>query len=79
MILYTFMLFLSSANAKKGGGDAAETTDAASTPASTAVEADVPSDGNSRVRKSLVGSITSFIKSLTILPYPPIFDWTMHG
>ena len=71
MFLYTFMLLLSSANAKKGGGDAPESTDAATTSASTAVEADVPSDGNSRkFAKSLVG--------LNITKFRPISDGLIY-
>ncbi|MEC8382157.1 MAG: hypothetical protein VXZ96_17635 [Myxococcota bacterium] len=62
MTLYTFMLLLSSANAKKGGGDAAQASNTASANQSTAAVADVPADGDSKkFAKALVGlNITNF-------------------
>ena len=62
MILYSFMLLLSVAEAKKGGDAAATASEASTSPAAPAVEADVPSDNNSKkFAKSLVGlNITNF-------------------
>lgn len=70
MILYSFILLFSVAEAKKGG-DAPPATASTAAPATPEIEADVPSDGNSKkFAKALVG--------LDITKFRPISDGLIY-